>query len=200
MNLVEYELHTTNAMPTLGEGKLYRYILASNGVFVYAKNKVFEACIPVGNCGGIKGLKPLEPFFNIEKKIPAELLQSFIAYARDYAPLENLGYFRYMEYLKRWLLISPPCDRAPASVRSLIDFGYMPVEIHSHTVCLPYFSDTDDKDENGLRIYCIVSTSLRPRINVRISIYGHWSSIPYESVFEKTEVGDVVDFGRRTNG
>ncbi len=68
------------------------------------------------------------------------------------------------------------------------------LEIHSHGTMPAFFSVTDDKEENGLRIYAVIGNlDQRPAtISVRVSVYGHRALIPYQYVFEKSpEVVDV---------
>ena len=52
---------------------LYAYIMAGNGVFLYARRDDLEVLIPVSRAT-ITGLPPLEPFVHIPR-VPAILMQ-----------------------------------------------------------------------------------------------------------------------------
>jgi PRTRC genetic system protein A len=190
MNLVEYELHVTKLTPVLSEGKLYRYVLAANGVFVYSKNNYFEALIPVRTISNaaqfVRGLEPAVPFFKIIQKVNFELLQEAISMADAMIPLECLFYFQYLD--KDWICYTPKQQVTRSSVIPDVQFGdYIPIEMHSHNTMDAIFSDTDNADETGFRVYGVIGHVDRPVVDIkmRISIYGHRYVIPYESVFER---------------
>ena len=199
MNLVEYELHTTKSAPVLGEGKLYRYVLAANGIFVYARNDFFEALIPVKAISSplqfVRGLELAEPFFKIMQKVEFKLLEDIILAARYYTPRESLFYFQYLDQEHLWWAKLPQQHSDQASVCPDSQFGpYIPMEIHSHNTMDAFFSPTDDADETGFRVYGVLGHVYRAVVDIkmRISIYGHRYIIPYESVFERNpEVNNV---------
>lgn len=188
INLVEYDLHTTKTAPTLGTGKLYRYVMGANGVFVYAKNDIFEAVIPIRAISRerdyVRGLEKVQTMFKIVKKIEFDHLRRIIDVSRSVLPLEALFYLKFAD--GGWIVQIPQQYQTRCSVTPKLDRDYIPVEVHSHNTMDAFFSSTDDADETGLRIYGVLGHLDRPVVDLkmRISIYGHRAIIPYHWVFE----------------
>jgi hypothetical protein len=70
-------------------------------------------------------------------------------------------------------------DKAdPRGAKALID-------LHSHAVMDPFFSPTDNKDEQGFRIFAVIGKlNENPKICVRVGVYGTYWNIPADMVFE----------------
>jgi hypothetical protein len=52
----------------------------------------------------------------------------------------------------------------------------------------PFFSRTDNKDEQGFRIFAVIGrVNEKPLILVRVGVYGNYWNIPAEMVFELPE-------------
>jgi hypothetical protein len=189
MELVDYVRQTGNASPVLPDGKLYRYILAENGVFVYGKNQYFEALIPVlpshVESQHVRGLEPLQSFFRIRKRLPFFYLSLIVNDARDHLPFEALYYIRDLPSVGMTVCF-PTSAVTRSSCRPIGDWGYVPVEIHSHNMMDAFFSAQDNSDETGLRVYGVLGHVDRPIVDLhmRVSIYGHRMAIPYDLVFE----------------
>ena len=59
-------------------------------------------------------------------------------------------------------------------------------EFHSHGSSRAFFSHTDDKDEQGFRIYGVVGrldTDL-PELRLRVGVYGHFAPVDWSQVFD----------------
>jgi PRTRC genetic system protein A len=58
-------------------------------------------------------------------------------------------------------------------------------DIHSHCQMSAYFSETDDRDEQGLRFYGVIGRIFtQPEIRLRVGIYGdHWP-VPITALFD----------------
>jgi hypothetical protein len=58
------------------------------------------------------------------------------------------------------------------------------LEIHSHRGGAARFSETDDVDEQRLRLYGVVGKldDLRPAVNLRAGAYGHFLPVPWSAV------------------
>jgi PRTRC genetic system protein A len=164
---------------------LYAYIMAGNGVFVYAWRLGLEALIPVLT-GKIAGLPELTPRVNIAKRVPASLLEDALRFCKQVFPNETLFWFNWTD---DWSIHIPdqqitnasavPCDRHDkAGTRALID-------LHSHARFSPLFSPTDNQDEVGFRIYAVIgNVDKTPTISVRVGVYSHYFNIPASAVFE----------------
>jgi PRTRC genetic system protein A len=164
---------------------LYAYIMAGNGVFVYARRPGLETLIPVAT-GSIAGLPDLAPRINLRQRVPVLLVEETLCFSQKVFPNEILFWFNWNG---QWSLHLPeqrvtrssvvPCDQHDsAGINALID-------LHSHARFSPFFSSVDDRDETGFRIYAVIgSLNKMPSISVRVGVYSHYYSIPASTVFE----------------
>jgi hypothetical protein len=60
------------------------------------------------------------------------------------------------------------------------------LEVHSHGPHPAVFSSTDNRDEQGLRLYGVVGRlgTDRPEVALRAGAYGHFLPVPWETVFD----------------
>ena len=178
---------------------LYAYIMAGNGIFLYAKRDDLEVLIPVSRVI-IAGLPSLEPFANLPH-VPAALMHHVLQASRENLPNEILFWFNFDHDQRIWNVDAPlqvcrpasvyPLDKSdPLGTKALID-------LHSHALMEPFFSPTDDKDEQGFRIFAVIGkVNGRPKIRVRVGVYGNYWDIPAAMIFELPE--DIRDayFGK----
>ena len=178
---------------------LYAYIMAGNGVFLYAKRDDLEVLIPISRAN-IIGLPPLEPFVNIPR-VPAILMQHILQASKENLPNEILFWFNFDHHRRIWNLDAPlqfcrpasvfPMDKAdPLGIKALID-------LHSHALLDPFFSRTDNRDEQGFRIFAVIGkVNEQPEIRVRVGVYGNYWNIPASMIFELP--GEIRDayFGK----
>ena len=169
---------------------LYTYIMAGNGVFLYAKRDDLEVLIPVSSAT-IAELPPLEPFVNIPR-VPAILMRDILQESKEILPNEILFWFNFDRDRQDWNVDAPrqicrptsvfPVDRSdPLGLKALID-------LHSHALMEPFFSPTDNKDEQGFRIFAVIGkVSAKPEIRVRVGVYGNYWNIPASIIFELPE-------------
>jgi PRTRC genetic system protein A len=169
---------------------LYAYIMAGNGIFLYAKRDDLEVLIPIWRAT-IAGLPPLEPFVHMPR-VPAVLLQHILHASKENLPNEILFWFNLDHDQAAWSVDAPlqtctpasavPVDRNdPLGIKALID-------LHSHALMEPFFSRTDNKDEQGFRIFAVIGrVNEKPLILVRVGVYGNYWNIPAEMVFELPE-------------
>ncbi len=84
----------------------------------------------------------------------------------------------------------------PEQVGTAASLTYHPpagvvAEFHSHGTGRAFFSGTDDKDEQGLRIYGVVGrldTPL-PELSLRVGVYGHFAPVEWSKVFGGPNLG-----------
>jgi PRTRC genetic system protein A len=169
---------------------LYAYIMAGNGVFLYAKREDLEVLVPVSRAT-IAGLPPLEPFVNMPR-VPEVLMHQVLQASKENLPNEILFWFNFDHDRQIWNLDAPlqfcrptsvfPVDKAdPLGIKALID-------LHSHALLDPFFSPADNKDEQGFRIFAVIGrVNEKPLILVRVGVYGSYWNIPAEIVFELPE-------------
>ena len=164
---------------------LYAYIMAGNGVFVYARRPGLEALIPVSTYR-IAGLPELTPRVNIAKRVPAFLLEDALRFCKQVFPNETLFWFNWTD---EWSIHIPdqqitnasavPCDRHDQAGTSAL------IDLHSHARFSPFFSPTDDQDEVGFRIYAVIGdVDKTPAMSVRVGVYSHYFNIPASTIFE----------------
>jgi PRTRC genetic system protein A len=172
------------------EGLLYKYLYAANGVFITARNDVFETTIPLTTIKNpaqfVRGLEVIQPDIILPKRVPASLLSRMVFLSRKALPNEILFYLFYEN--DEWHLYIPPQRTHPSYAKPLEDSNYVPIEIHSHNTMPAFFSAMDNRDENGLRIYGVLGLVDQPVVDfrLRVSIYGHYSVLPYQLVFNPT--------------
>jgi PRTRC genetic system protein A len=173
---------------------LYEYIMAGNGLFIRAKRDVMSATIPLCK-HKIIGLPAVTPELTTSfDKVPEEIMRRILTVAEDTAKegLESLFYL----WLKAgaWQLEIPPQIRAHKTVEPCEKGAGSPyeraiIEIHSHHEWDDVFSDDDDRDETGFRIYGVIghvnpARHYRPSINLRLGVYGNWWPLPAARVIE----------------
>ena len=178
-------LVATHPLPPAANA-LYEMILAGNGLFLRGHRNQLEVLFPIATHES-EGLPYLEtqitPFV---PRIPATLLTDMLRDARAHwnspdGPLESLFHFSYDA---EWHLAIPDQLRTAVSVQPR-DLDHCPsyqsclVEIHSHHHMSARFSQVDDEDETGFRIYGVCGNFHRqPQITFRVGLYGHFYPIP----------------------
>jgi PRTRC genetic system protein A len=178
---------------------LYAYVMAGNGVFLYAKRDDLEVLIPISSAT-IVGLPPLEPFVNMPR-VPMVLMHHILKASKENLPNEILFWFNFDHERQVWNLDAPlqicrpasvfPLDKSdPLGIKALID-------LHSHALLDPFFSRTDNRDEQGFRIFTVIGkVNEQPEIRVRVGVYSNYWNIPASMIFELP--GEIRDayFGK----
>jgi PRTRC genetic system protein A len=166
---------------------LYAYIMAGNGVFLYAKRENLEVLIPISSAT-IAGLLPLEPFVNTPR-VPAILMHDILQESKEILPNEILFWFNFDRDRQDWNVDAPrqicrpssvfPVEKSdPLGIKALID-------LHSHALMEPFFSRADNKDEQGFRVFAVLGkVNERTEIRVRVGVYGNYWNIPASMIFE----------------
>ena len=177
-------VNTDGSLPEI-PNCLYTYIMAGNGVFVYARRPGLEALILISMCK-MAELPELTPQVNISQRVTAFQMAGVLHVFQQVFPSEALFWFNWAD---EWSIHIPqqqttktsvvPCDPYnKAGTSALID-------LHSHASFSPFFSPTDDQDERGFRIYAVIGNVDRtPRMSVRVGVYSHYFNIPASTVFE----------------
>ena len=184
--MVKYQFLNQPRLPAL-EPCLYEYVVASNGLFVRAKRKGMSAMVCVQTfTHQVAGLYPAMPYLDIAP-VNEWVLQNILKYARDVAPLEKLWWL--LPVCHAWGIYTPEQIASAASVRPVDPYHPRAVEalveIHSHHRMPAFFSDADDRDETGFKVYAVLGyIHHQPTLRVRVGIYGHFMEIPAEWVFD----------------
>lgn len=185
--MLDYLIYRGGELPPLNSA--LRYILAGNGLLLQAHRQHIKALVLLATYP-VKGLPPLEPYLTTTlPKVSQALMSQMLETARNQQdetghPLEIVFHFLLEE--GEWQLIIPeqeqsythcrPVNSGEASYRQAV------LEIHSHHHFPAYFSETDDQDEQGVfRFLGVVGHFLdKPRLRLRLGIYGHFISLPAE--------------------
>jgi PRTRC genetic system protein A len=184
VNLVEY-LVARHGVP-FRKGLAFDYVLAGDGVYLAAENDDLQVRVPIAECN-VRGLPPVYPACSLKHGRMPSWIWNAIVWAA------HVGYLRGREVLLEvtfdsnvgYRLTVPPQLGGPERVI------YRPtatsvLEIHSHGSHAAFFSSIDDHDEQGLRLYGVIGRlgTERPEFALRVGAYGHFLSVPWETVFD----------------
>jgi PRTRC genetic system protein A len=194
--------HIWNRDPRLGDpaafGQMFDYIVASEGVYLHANREEFDVAFRIAKAE-IRGLEPMFPAFNLRlPKIPSHLVSEMLDGASYYAAdrLETLFHFHWSRlsvFDEGWLIEEPDQERSATRCKPLEDgpgssHEKAIVEVHSHHSMPARFSETDDKDETGFRLYGVVGRlDSEPEIRMRVGVYGYHWEVPAAWVMDLPE-------------
>ena len=186
MNPVGYLYNSPKGMQ--GErGIGYNYILASNGLFVEAENQHLKATLELqhaehgkevrGLCSIIEGITlkhGLVPRYLWERAW--ELLTVDPSSECYLAIVWRFGCYDLVQPTQKVTRASVEYQRP----RNLV------VDIHSHGAMKPFFSSTDDKDDQGFKISIVAGEMDKPlnTFLARVCLYGYFSPVRPHQVFE----------------
>ena len=115
--------------------------------------------------------------------IPAHVLELGLRWFRIAPDTERLFAVRWDGQAYR--LVVPPQVGTATRLACAPPSGVV-AEFHSHGGSRAFFSVTDDRDEQGFRIYGVVGrldTPL-PELSLRVGVYGHFASLDWPQVFD----------------
>jgi PRTRC genetic system protein A len=186
-NLVTYRIHKHAPLPT-SDALAYQYILAGNGVFVRAETRFFSVLLPAATCT-VRGLPPLRSHFKLlVPRIPTHLLNIILADAcRARRPDNTLNevLYQFHHHGQRVQVRKPPQQSHVTTVLAT-HTGEMSVlcDLHSHGNMSAFFSQTDNADEQGIRLYAVAGRlDSLPEMRLRAGVYGYWLPLPLTAVF-----------------
>ncbi len=177
------------ALPPISPDNLYEYVIAQNGVFVRSERAGLSAVIPALSNQDItlRGLAELNPKVSLGAKVKLKLTEQMLELCMNAMPDECLMWLGWQdseysltvpEQAAERMRVAPSLPFQKEGAEALID-------LHSHNSMAPVFSETDDQDETGFRIFAVVGMLDRqPCITVRVGVFGHFCTIPAEWVFE----------------
>jgi PRTRC genetic system protein A len=178
----------------------FDFIWAANGVFKRARNRYLEACIPVA-ARMFPGLLPILPYVRLlGERIPGRVLSIALADARKQARARPAEAMYHVHLGEGRVRLSRPRQDAGAASLTYRGGGEADVvmDIHSHCQMRAFFSLTDDRDEQGFRLYAVMGHvfNSRPQIGVRVGVWGSFWPVPVWDVFSPAnEWEDVYEHG-----
>jgi PRTRC genetic system protein A len=174
------------------------WIWAANGIWKRGIDGAHDILICVAPTPATPGLAQLVPHARSTAqadRIPGGLLTALLHHARRAAddraliaqPIEQQYFITYRAGLPQPFRLAVPTQDASA-VRVSYQMpraGQLLIDIHSHHRMRAYFSDTDDRDDQGLSISAVVGHIFdRPQIAIRANVYGHRQPIPALAIFD----------------
>lgn len=187
-------------LPPIRAG-FYEYVLAGNGVFVRGKREGLEVLMPWRECE-VRGLSVVEPYVRLDApRVPARALVWALQASRDVCRdgVKRELLFWLWPDGERWQMEIPAQDNTGGTVKPLYaneegsNYARTLVDLHSHHEMRPFFSHTDDRDEQGFRLYAVLGNIFeQPSVALRVGLYGAFWNIPARWVFELPE--GVRDF------
>ena len=160
----------------------YDYVLAAGGLYVQSRSDQLSARLRLAACA-VRGLAPLDERLELRRgPIPAELFEFGLGWFQEDPGTER--FFAIGWDGGAYRLVVPEQAGAATSVHYRPPAGVV-AEFHSHGAAAAQFSETDDRDEQGFRIYgvCGRLEAERPELNLRLGLYGHFALLRWGQVF-----------------
>lgn len=195
---IQYHIYTGQDIPTPWP---YAYVLAGNGLFKLAARPHFYVSLRLV-AARVAGLRcwPEEGVRLHVPKIPATWLDRVLADARCVSSVqvsgvrcqvEQMYHFHYFRAADKWpfgwQVSRPPQQASSDRVRYQggdAD-GTIVLDLHSHHDMGAFFSETDNRDEQGCRFYAVIGRIYsKPEIRLRLGVYGDFLDLPAAALFE----------------
>ena len=165
------------------QGIGYDYVLGAGGVYVQSASAHLTARVLIAPCV-VRGLAPVsEKVTLLHGRIPAWLFEAGLRWFQDAPDTERFFAVRWDGHAYRPVV--PPQAGSRASLIYQPPSGVV-AEFHSHGSLAAFFSATDDRDEQGFRIYGVAGrlhTPL-PELRLRVGVYGHFAPVEWSQVFD----------------
>jgi len=176
----------------------YEYIVASNGIFLRAANRFFEAILPLRllpRSMFIRGLlaaySPKENGtydthkFKMFRKIPRVIYDELIRQAKTDEDNEQFFQVHYAPE-KGFEIIKPQQKGNEASVKFESNQTNVFLEVHTHPFMRAFFSTIDDSDNQEFRLYAVIGypNEKMPPMTIRLGIYGYFMNLDIEDIFD----------------
>jgi PRTRC genetic system protein A len=180
MSIIGYLAHTAEG--DKGEpGLFYDYVMAGNGVFIEAKGPLLHSRALVAE-SEIRGLPPLDNYVRLPQgKVPGYYFELLLGEMQKTPDKER---YAAITFDSAYHIIFPAQDGGTGAVQYKHQTSVV-VDIHSHGGMRPFFSPTDDRDDQALMVNCVVGTIAEvPTVMVRVGIYGYHIPVKWRDIFE----------------
>ena len=144
--------------------------------------------MPVAPCE-VRGLAPVAEKVELAHgPIPASLFEIGLRWFEDDPHTERFFAVRWDG--RSYRLVVPEQEGTASSLKYTPPAGVV-AEFHSHGRSRAFFSKTDDKDEQGFRVYGVAGRldSDRPELSLRVGVYGHFAPVEWPQVFDGPHPG-----------
>ena len=165
------------------QGIGFDYVLGSGGLYVQSGSANLTARI-LAAPDQVRGLAPVtEKVALSHGPIPAHLFELGLGWMLAAPGTERFFAIRWDGDAYR--LVVPPQQGTGSSLTYRPPSGVI-AEFHSHGKHSAFFSATDDRDEQGFRVYGVVGRldAPTPELTLRVGIYGHFALLRWSQVFD----------------
>ena len=165
------------------QGIGFDYVIGSGGVYVQSESANLTARVLVAPCE-VRGLAPVAEKVSLAHgPIPARLFELGLRWFQDDPGTER--FFAVRSDGGAYRLVVPPQAGDATSLAYVPPAGVV-AEFHSHGSSRSFFSKTDDRDEQGFRIYGVAGRldNDRPELSLRVGVYGHFAPVEWSQVFD----------------
>ena len=170
------------------QGIGYDYVLGAGGVYVQSESAHLTARVPVASCT-VRGFAPVAEKVELSHgPTPAQLFELGLRWFQDDPDTERFFAIRWDG--RAYRLVVPPQAGTATSLAYLPPAGVV-AEFHSHGSSRAFFSATDDRDEQGFRIYGVAGrlNDPLPELSLRVGVYGHFAPVDWSQVFDGPNPG-----------
>jgi len=160
------------------QGIGYDYVLGSGGLYVQSESAHLTARVLVAPCE-VRGLAPVTGRVELAHgPIPARLFEVGLRWFQDDPDTERFFAVRWDS--RSYQPVVPPQVGTATSLAYAPPAGVV-AEFHSHGRSRAFFSKTDDRDEQGFRIYGVAGRldTDRPEVSLRVGVYGHFAPVEW---------------------
>ena len=169
----------------------YDYVLGAGGVYVQSESAHLTVRALVAPAE-VRGLAPVSQKVQLAHgPIPAHVFELGLRWFQAAPDTERFFAVRWDGGAYR--LVIPPQAGTGSSLTYQPPGGTV-AEFHSHGSHRAFFSSTDDRDEQGFRIYGVVGRldTLEPELALRIGIYGHFAQVGWPQVVDGLAPGVLL--------
>ena len=166
----------------------FDYVLGSGGLYVQSRSTHLTARVLVAPCA-VRGLASVTEKVELAHgPIPARLFELGLRWFQDDPDTER--FFAVQWDGRSYRPVVPPQLGTATSLAYVPPAGVV-AEFHSHGTSRAFFSDTDDGDEQGFRIYGVAGRldTDRPELSHRVGVYGHFAPMQWSQVFDGPPLG-----------
>ena len=180
---------TSRSNPAIGGAvPTQYYVLGSGGIDVQSRSAHLVARVLVGPAT-VRRLAPvLEKLGLTHGPIPVHLFEVGLRWFQETPSTERFFAVRWDGAAYRLVV---PEQAGTASSLSYRPPAGVVAEFHSHGKTRAFFSGTDDRDEQGFRIYGVVGKldTPWPELRLRVGVYGHFAPVKWSQVFDGPSPG-----------
>ena len=165
------------------QGVGYDYVLGASGLYIQSESTHLTARVVIAPAN-VRGLAPVSEKLELAHGlIPAHVFELGLGWMLAAPDTERFFAVRWDGGAYR--LVVPPQEGTGSSLSYEPPAGVV-AEFHSHSGHRAFFSATDDRDEQGFRIYGVVGRlhDPLPELVLRVGVYGYFAPLRWAQVFD----------------